>query len=366
MAFQKILLITCWWLLTFYDPAIPFEPGDPPVFPMPTDHREHVPAGARSGEKSIPSSSIKTITIFLPLIQGTGEQLAVDTQDRQASLDFYLEQYVSSEDTAINWTGSHHSCSAGTTDQGFRQAVLRRINYFRAMAGVPASVNFSLESNQMAQAAALIMSANQKLSHSPTTSWICYSCEGKDGAGSSNLYLGVNGWKAITGYMKDPGAGNYAAGHRRWILYPQTQMMGTGDVPSTAGYPAANALRVFDTHLWEARPATREEFVAWPPPGYVPYQVVFPRWSFSYAKADFSAASVTITSKGENLPVEQAPIQNGYGENTLVWIPLGLSDGASWPRPGEDTIYSVTIQNVLINNTSRNFNYKVVVFDPTQ
>ena len=40
------------------------------------------------------------------------------------------------------------------------------------------------------------------------------------------------------------------------ILYPQTQFMGTGDIPSRDGYPASNALWVFDNNMWQPRPDT--------------------------------------------------------------------------------------------------------------
>jgi uncharacterized protein YkwD len=288
----------------------------------------------------------------------------VDPADRGSSERFYREYYLSSEGTDINWTGSHAACGPGTTSAAFRDAVLRRVNYFRAMAGVPADVVFSTESNQMAQAAALMMSANRSLSHSPPPTWTCYSADGAAGAGSSNLYLGVYAWSAISGFMRDCGDGNYAAGHRRWILYPQTQEMGTGDIPPANGFPAANALRVFDAHMREPRPPTRHEFVAWPPPGYAPYQTVFARWSFSYAGADFSAASVSMSSGGANLPVRLERVVTGYGENTLVWIPSGLGNCSDWPRPSGDTVYSVTVRNVMIGGTSRDFSYDVVVFDP--
>ena len=41
------------------------------------------------------------------------------------------------------------------------------------------------------------------------------------------------------------------------------------------------------------RPA-RDGFVAWPPPGFVPYQTVYPRWSFVLRGADFTNATVTM------------------------------------------------------------------------
>jgi hypothetical protein len=232
------------------------------------------------------------------------------------------------------------------------------------MAGVPADITFSDDSNRKAQAAALMMSVNRQLNHIPPTSWNCYSTDGAQGAGSSNLTLGVYAWDAITGYMKDPGGGNYFAGHRRWILYPQTQVMGTGDIPTMQDYHASNSLVVFDSHMWDQRPLTREEFVAWPPPGYVPYQVVFPRWSFSLVNANFSGTTVTMESGGSILSINQANVVNGYGENTLVWVPMGLKDGDSWPLPIADTIYKVTIHNVVVNSESRDFTYNVIVFNP--
>lgn len=286
--------------------------------------------------------------------------LSVDPQDRQASLDFYNEVYRASEGIASGWTGDHASCDPGTTSQAFRDAVVLRINYFRAMAGVPAGVLLSDEYNGKAQQAALMMSVNGQLSHDPPPSWTCYTAEGDEAAGSSNLYLGRFGWSAVSGYMQDSGSGNYFVGHRRWILYPQTQFMGTGDIPSVSGYWSSNALWVFDQdNMWGPRPDTREEYVAWPPPGYVPYQVVFARWSFSYDDADFSGASVSMTSGGADVPVDVQSVVNGYGENTLVWEP-----DATFDAPTSDETYSVQINDVLIDGVSRDFAYDVTIFDP--
>ncbi len=58
------------------------------------------------------------------------------------------------------------------------------------------------------------------------------------------------------------------------------------------------------------------------------------------------------------------PVATGYGENTLVWIPKGLADNATWPQPTADTRYRVNITNVRIGGNYRNFSYEVSVFDP--
>jgi hypothetical protein len=224
------------------------------------------------------------------------------------------------------------------------------------MAGVPSGTVFSDIYNGKTQDAALMMSVNSSLNHYPPSSWQCYSADGAEAAGKSNLCLGLSGWNAINLYMEDPGIDS--VGHRRWILYPQTQTMGTGDIPSGS---ASNALWILDSNFSGPRPSTRDEFVSWPPPGYVPYQVVFPRWSFSYPAADFSAATITMTSGGANISVAVAAIANGYGENSIVWIP---NYGNILPKPSKDTMFSVVIGNVLIGGTPHGFEYAVTIFDP--
>ena len=138
-------------------------------------------------------------------------------------------------------------------------------------------------------------------------SWLCYTGDGANAAGNSNLAIGGAGPAAISLYILDNGSNNTAVGHRRWILYPQTQTMATGDVSASGGYPAANATWVFDSNYGGPRPDTRDGFVSWPPPGFVPYPTVWNRWSFSYPNADFAAATVTVSSNGTNDPRHAPP-----------------------------------------------------------
>src|SRR5207249_3761253 len=221
--------------------------------------------------------------------------------------------------------------------------VALRINYYRAMAGVPAGIVFNSTFNTKDQAAALIMSANNSLSHTPPMSWTCYSADGYEAAGQSNIAIGNAGPDAISAYIEDFGGNNAVVGHRRWILYPQTQLMGTGDVPETGSNYDGNAVWVQDGHYFDTRPATRDDFVSWPPPGFVPYPVVFARWSFSYPDADFSSATASVTSNGVPLSVAREAVTNGFGENTLVWVPAGLDPNnlTSFSRPASDTVYHV-------------------------
>jgi uncharacterized protein YkwD len=300
---------------------------------------------------------------FFPLVYYQ-EPHGVNPQNRAESLAFYRSDYLIQNPPSIDWSGSHARCDPGTTSKAFQEEILTRINYFRAMAGVPADVTFSEESTLKAQAAAFLMSVNGKLSHDPPTTWTCYSTLAHEGASSSTLFLDVYGWDAITGYMQDPGDGNHAVGHRRWILYPQTQIMGTGDIPPVSGYHSSQALFVFDDHLWEPRPETRDGYVAWPPPGYVPYPVVFTRWSLSYADADFSRSTVSMREEGKLLTTIVAPLVDGFAENTLVWQIKGMDSGQNWPRPIQDTRYTISINNVILNGQSLDFTYDIIIFDP--
>jgi uncharacterized protein YkwD len=300
--------------------------------------------------------------IYLPVI--TTDAAKSMPSGRQAAVDLYNNEYLPSENVAMGWTGDYASCNSGDTSAAFKSAVLRRINYYRAAAGVPPIVGLNATYNRKAQAAALLMSRNTSLSHSPPSGWPCYSDDAKEGAGSGNLALGQSGPDAISGYMMDPGAGNTAAGHRRWVLHPQMQEMGTGDVPRSGSYWGANNLYVFDGHTFDPRPAVRDEFVAWPPKGFVPYRVVFQRWSFGYPGADFNNAQVTVTLNGASQPLTRYAPQNGYGENTLVWAMNSASEYGSWAKPAADATYVVTVRNVIINGTSRDFTYDVVIIDP--
>lgn len=291
----------------------------------------------------------------------------VNIASREQVRSFYNAVYMASEGVPMGSTADTANCVAGTTAADWKDAVLRRINWYRAMAGIPATVTLNATFSAKDQAAALMMSRNNTLDHYPTTSWLCWSSDGTNAAANSNLGLGTSGPDTVTGYIQDPGSGNGAAGHRRWLLYPQTQIMGTGDVPAQGTYAPANAVWVFDGNYGGTRPATRTPYVAWPPPGYVPHQVVFPRWSLSFPGASFSAATVTMRSNGVPLFVSLENVVTGAGENSLVWVPMGLDtlyDSTLWPFNGSDTVYSVGVSNVIVNSRATNFNYTVTVFDP--
>jgi hypothetical protein len=316
-------------------------------------------------------SEIEALTVEVPSgraprgVQNTSG-FSIDLQDRNSVVAAYQRYYLDSETYKTNhaWNGNIGSCSPGTVSGVFLDDTLRRINYFRAQAGLPADIYFSSNKNIKSQQAALMMSRNSTLSHTPPSSWPCYTAGGAEAAGASNLSLGTNsfGPGSVNGQMTDSGDNNAVAGHRRWLLYSRASEMGAGSIPTnTQGYFAASCIWV----IGDFKPAPTAQAVAWPNQGYVPWQIVpnqsesDPRWSFSYPGANFAGATVTMSRGGISISVIKEVVTNGIADNTIVWRPSGIPNAA----PATDTTYTVTIRGVG-NAPQSTYTYDVTLIDP--
>lgn len=284
-----------------------------------------------------------------------------DTSDRGAVLGAFHAEFDGDVPDA-GWTGNRDTCTPGTTSQEYRDAILRRVNWFRAMAGVPAHITENAQLSALAQESALMMSESGKLSHSPDQSYSCFTSAGSDASGKSNLYLGRTGPDAITGYIEDPGSNNSSAGHRNWILHPTSTQMGTGDIPITDGW-AANTLYVIQdpSIVFGPQPELREDggVISWPPAGYVPNEVVFDRWSVGIRSADFGAASVTVVVDGK--PVQANVEHRSSGGNSapfpiMVWNVPSLASA-----PAHDVAATVTITNILVGGAATSYTYTTII-----
>lgn len=287
-----------------------------------------------------------------------------DTTDREAVVAGFTAEF-GSQWPELTWDGDHGRCDAGTSTAPFRDATLRRVNYYRAMAGVVAAVEEEPAFTAKAQMAAMMMSAEGELTHDPSESFACYDTVGHEAAANSNLYLGRNGPSAIDGYIEDPGARNVDVGHRATILHPPTRSMGVGDVGPSSASSSANALWVFDDRVFDEespaeRPDMREErrFVAWPPRGYVPAPIVYPRWSFTIAGHDFSRASVELYRVVAGAAPQPVPVQvvNRSGAPghvplpTIVWEP---APGTIEVDAARDQLFLVVVDGVVVTGASR-------------
>jgi uncharacterized protein YkwD len=297
------------------------------------------------------ASLLASAALAVPVAAVAAVRPAVDTSSRASVRAAYKNVLEPALAVPIGWTGSAGSCTPGAPSANAQQATLTAVNWFRDLAGL-APVTFDAGFSSQAQAAALIMQAQDDLSHDPPPDWACWSQAGHDGAGHSNIALGAAGARAIALYMEDGGGGNSVAGHRRWVLDPHQQVMGSG---STSG---ANALYVLGTR---DPSVVGPEWTGWPTAGYFPQQIEpGGRWSLSSSDdtTDFSNATVTVSRGGTSLPVTVYPVIDGYGDNTLVWQ---VDPGYGTGRP--DQRYDVTVSNIMRNGVPLTHAYSVTLFD---
>lgn len=298
--------------------------------------------------------AILSLAVILLAVGGSQATLnanesGIDTSDRSEVARSYLASIEAARTVNHGWSGSVDGCVPGSPSADFQNATLGAANWFREMAGLnPLTLNAAASAR--AQAAALMMHAQGSLSHTPGTSWACYSPAGAESAGRANLTLGVIGASGVEGQVQDPGASNTALGHRRWLLFPPLTEVGLG---STSRAGVVEVIGAFGDG------STASPWIAWPPPGFVPHEAVFDRWSISRPGADFSSARVTLTRDGQPVPVTLLPIADGFGDPTLGWeVPNSTTSGA-------DVTYQVQVSNVRIGNQTTDFTYTVTAFDPT-
>lgn len=230
------------------------------------------------------------------------------------------------------FTAGAGTCDPGTIDMTAHADAMRRVNLYRWLLGLdPASVDWNNQAK--AQQAALMMDANNALSHSPPSSWQCYTADGAAAAGSSNLALGYGSpADTVDGYMRD--RGTPSLGHRRWIISPSLGQVGFGH------HGRGGAMWAFG----RASGNTSPPYVMYPGPGPQPTTSVLGDWSIS-SNTDLGTPTVTITPKagGAPLALGVTKIANNYGLRYAVSLQL-----QDTPTPG--TPYIVTIQ--LANGTT--------------
>ena len=287
--------------------------------------------------------------------------LWVDTEDRDAVISL-VGSTEDLEQADLDWTGSHDQCEAGQSSDELREQTIDRVNFYRALAGVPAVVTENPEFSEKAQAGALTMSAEGELSHEPTPDFACLGEFGAEAAANSNLYLGRTGPAAIDGYIEDPGETNNVVGHRLTVLHPPTREMGVGHTAAVGDRFASNVLWVFDDLVFDDWGTIREEqdFVAWPARGYITEELVYPRWSFSLNDSGFANADVSVTVNGEPVELEVVARTADISQvppPVIVWEPQIDFDTLS----GVDTEFEVTVSGVDTPTGVESYSYTVTV-----
>lgn len=204
-----------------------------------------------------------------------------------------------------------------------RDTALRLVNLYRYIAGLP-PVTTDPTHNQQDQACALMMQANNQISHTPSSSWTCYSADGAKAASSSNV-AGTGAIAAVDGYMLDPGNAT-TIGHRRWILSNSLGPIGIG---STGKYSC----------MWTLNGTGKagKQWMSWPSPGVFPLQaftasrqsVDTTGWSLQSDSINLAGAQVAVTFNGTAQPVTVTQLEPNYGSRyALRFNPMGWTSAA--------------------------------------
>lgn len=218
------------------------------------------------------------------------------------------------------WTGNATTCKPGSFDEESKDHALKLVNLYRSLAHLP-QVTRNPAFDTKAQACALIMRANGKLSHTPTKAWKCWTQDGATAAKKSNISTGP-GVRSVDRYMVDTGANNAASlGHRRWILSRSLDKIGIGSTPK-------------GSCLWVigGKGKSPRKWVAWPNDGEVPLaafsqgggSIDQTGWSLQSDTISFASAKITVTVAGKERPVKQRLLKNNYGSKyAIAWNPNG-------------------------------------------
>jgi len=281
--------------------------------------------------------------------------------DRANAVNDYLTNYVANNFnvTELNWSGSRYSCNSGTYNQSVNNKILGRINYFRRITGLNDDVTFDSNLNQLCQQAAVMLEVNATLSHCngtnnyPCNTWSCATIDAIYVAQRSVLASGHwSYFNPVTLYMQDRGDQNKPVGHRRWLLYPRAKTFGNGITDSK------NVIYVSDNFFNPAQ--NSKPYVAYPPEGYVPAPIVFDRWSFSLANADFSNAYVVMTDpNGFSVQLNIIYVNGLYGDPAIVWEPQNIQHNNT-----SDLTYTITIGGIQ-NAQQNTYTYQTTIIQPS-
>lgn len=315
------------------------------------------------------SSAVAVVTTPTPTPTGTPTPTPAATGTPTPTPTGFTAQAAALYATQPSISG----CQAGQLSGSVTSALLADLNAIRALHRLP-PVTYSTGDEAAAQAAALMQAANDTLSHTPPTSWKCYSSAGATGSGTSNLYGGYgNGLSLISddtilaGWLTE--TNNLVAdnvGHRRWLLHPFLGSIAYGRVAGaspTQTRADAAALKVFNNAGSNAASGALPAYVAYPFQDYpARYFSTASLLSFSViastspnasanAQVNYANARVTVTQRGGGaMAISKQSFDNqGFGlPNNLQFAVAGLQAGV---------VYDVTITGVVANGATQSYSY---------
>ena len=262
--------------------------------------------------------------------------------------------------------------AAGALSADYQRTAQARLDYIRLAAGLPRCVP-NADWSDIAQHAAVLLAANDKLSLSPAqpegmaddfydmglTAVASSNISSRTGPAGANYLI-----SALNGCMSDNSAASMrSVGHRRWLINPyQTVWVGFGEAISESNKYYI-VTRCFSADGDFPRTRVDYDFVAWPASGHFPSELlgISDPWSVMlnpnrYELPDETKVSVTITREadGASWTLDQSAYRDtpdnkesyfhvdtgNFGvNNCIIFTPGRLY----WDAEGFDGRYSVVV-----------------------
>lgn len=300
---------------------------------------------------------------------GTGSDVDNYLNDEESQDGPEQDSVVEPDDETQNGIYSSEpdvgKCIGGEISSYEKEKVLERVNYIRSLHNLP-PVLYKEDDDIYTEQCALVIAANEELSHTPGKDWTCYSEDAYTGCNKSNIFiqwgndnLSFKSTAVIDAFMTDEGVDTL--GHRRWILDPWLAHISFGRADDYSSKITGAALKVINTEQQDIS-GSSIDFVAYPyeyyPAGLynenvmMSFSVISDRMSkWNNSKVDMLTSAVSILDPDNKLLKITGKVfdNDGYGvPNNLRWFAESIEPGVR---------YNVSITGVIVNGIPKTYNY---------
>ncbi|EEH70125.1 MULTISPECIES: CAP domain-containing protein [Acinetobacter] len=271
-----------------------------------------------------------------------------------------------------------NNCYAGKLSAKFRNGFLNEINTVRALHGLPSITYDYAREDEMMQTA-LILAANNILTHYPEANTKCYSDIGAVGARTSSLEMGVR-----ANMYDNPPADTIRSlihdyfnvmannvGHRLWMLNPFLQKSAYGSVNAPSfrdtrfPYVVGTSIKVvypFNNSTTAPLGVIAYPYHNYPAKYYMPGSILSisvltdQKNFFANRNVDYAKANVVVTERSSGA---KQMISNIRYEN--IGVPNHIQ--FNFDDLKLNVIYDVKLSNVLVNGQPKEYSYWFKVDD---
>lgn len=327
-------------------------------------------------KKGVESKIDYNVSFFTLFDEATNNNcLELHTVDEIRSY-YELHPWTNSETVFTKVPSVSITYDPGEISKESMQNALNCLNFIRYVAGIPADVMLKDDYCQKEQIGQLINAVNDSISYDPVTPTNMSEEMYKLGVEAINNSIHRSYCQTLSqslvSLIRDSGNSNKSKlGHRRWILNPNMQYTGFGNVGVYSGVYAFDKSR--STNF-------TGDYIAWPAPN-MPYELYNDShesdhsYTFSvilgpeYDKADLASVKVDMTSKktGESFHFDATPstIANRFAFNVNTDY-YGIPNCIIFD-PGDrlfdvDDELAIKVSGITKNNRETEINYNVSFF----